>query len=137
MRFPISTSLREALRSHRAMREWTWKQGVEETHDALLLDPGLGAAVYLTFDGRVLIDGSDWDEQEIREADEDEAIRSLVIGARKTGITDLIDLVPKRPETAVECSLCLGSRWMSLGTVEKTNAEIVCSSCSGRGWIHE
>jgi hypothetical protein len=103
---------------------------VEDAHDAFLLDPGMGPMVYLTAKGHVLIDGRSWDGEPLREASEDEAIAALVVGARKTGIAELVDLIPHPPADAVSCPMCKESRYAEI--VE--GCEMVCPLCRGRGW---
>src|SRR5579862_9313937 len=70
---------------------------VEGGQDAFLLDPGMGPMLYLTADGRVLVDGRSWDGEGPREASDEEAIGALVVGAKKTGIDALLELIPRRP----------------------------------------
>lgn len=124
MRFEVPDVLLAQLRAHFKRRDPT-----EEREDAFLLDPGLGPSRYLTRDGRVLIDGSGWDDIPIREVTDAEAISAIVIGARKTGISDLLSLLPRRSETARSCSRCHGSGWNHV-----SEATFVCRECHGLGW---
>lgn len=126
MRFLLSLELLEALRGLRSRR--SGRDEVEEEYDAFLLDPGLGPVSYLTADGRVLEDGRCWDDSPIREADEDGAIAALVVGAKKTGIAALLDLIPSPPATALTCPTCSGARWI-------LDQRLICRNCSGRGWV--
>jgi hypothetical protein len=84
--------------------------------------------LFLTVDGRVLEDGRRWDGTPLRETDDEVAIQTIVIGARKTGLVSLLTVLPPRPDGARACANCEGRRWM---TVPVT---MVCSRCSGRGW---
>src|SRR5690348_8822798 len=104
---------------------------VERAHDAFLLDPGMGPMAYLTADGRVLLDFRTFDGEGIREASDDDAIASLVVGVKKTGIAALLDLLPPSPIGAAVCASCEGTRWM---TLNPNDSPIVCLSCRGRGW---
>ena len=110
---------------------------VTTTHDAFLLDPGMGPGAYLTSDGRVLIDGRYWDETELREATDDEAIAAMVVGAKKTGILELLSLLPNAPDHSSLCDMCCGSRWIPGGRDVLTGepAHIICYACHGRGWV--
>jgi hypothetical protein len=135
MRFEVPANVIDALRARRAQRRW--HDGVEDQHDAFVLDPGMGPALYLTTDGRVLVDGSAWDDSPVREATDDEAVAALVVGAKKTGIAALIDLLPSPPTEARDCATCGGARWSRL-PVDSTDGQPivqVCSECSGRGWV--
>ena len=109
------------------------QQEVEDEYDAFLLDPGMGPMIYLTSDGRVLLDFRSWDGDEVREATEDEAIGALVVGAKKTGLPKLLDLIPPPPEEGMECPMCHGARWARLHP--EWASTMVCITCSGRGWI--
>jgi len=73
------------------------QEEVEKEHDAFLLEPGMGPMRYLTVDGRVLTDGRSWDGAPLREATDTEAIAALVTGAEKTGIRELLGLLPPCP----------------------------------------
>lgn len=110
---------------------------VSREHDAFLLDPGLGPMTYLTADGRVLLDFRTVDSRtgwgdEVREATEDEAIGALVVGARKTGIARLLDLIPAAPEGGRECPGCRGER---LASPAPGMQKFICNECMGRGWV--
>lgn len=130
MRFTISTQLLHALRS---LHDRGWRaDDVTAGHDAFLLDPGLGPAVYLTADGRILIDERAWSDGPLREATEDEAIVALVVGAHKTGIEGLIDLIPPPPEGSQACSRCDSHRWLA---AETDAFALVCPDCRGTGWL--
>jgi hypothetical protein len=136
MRFAIPQNTLARLRTESRMR--TTHDEVTAAHDAYLLDPGMGPAAYLTTDGRVLIDGRHWDETDVREATDDEAIAAIVVGAKKTGINELIDLLPSPPQQSTACELCGGSRWITAGKDVLTGepGRIICYECSGRGWRH-
>jgi hypothetical protein len=128
MRFLLSSSLLEELQTWRASRPL---DRVEREHDAFCLDPGLGPAFFLTADGRVLVDGTSWDDTPIREASEAEAFASIVVGARKMGIGKLLDLLPRRPDGSPTCARCNGTRYASLGP---DVPPFVCPHCHGLGW---
>lgn len=133
MRFSVSPALIEQLR--RVHQERGWRDEVITSHDSFLLDPGLGPAYYLTADGRVLVDGSGWDGTPLREADDDEATAAVVVGAKKTGVRELLALLPERPSGAANCEKCGGARWMSLGQdVSGQPVSVICVECRGRGW---
>ena len=134
MQFSLPHALLVRLRNLRAQR--AHPDDVEQSEDAFLLDPGLGPALYLTSTGRVLVDGRSWDETPLREATDDEAISALVVGALKTGLDELLALVPSPPAGANPCARCHGRRWELLGAdLHGKPMEIVCTVCRGRGWI--
>lgn len=106
---------------------------VEEREDAFLLDPGMGPMRYLTTDGRVLEDHRTWDGDGPRESTSDDAIAALVVGAKKTGITDLLRLVPPCPVDGAPCPRCDGERWDK--PLRDHGLQVVCTLCRGRGWM--
>ena len=108
-----------------------WQDEVETAHDAFLLDPGMGPMTYLTADGRVLEDLRGWDGDDVREAEGDEVFVAIVVGASKTGIVELLDLLPEAPLGAVACPTCGGTRWFELGP----DLRFVCRECRALGWI--
>lgn len=103
---------------------------VESSHDAFLLDPGMGPMLYLTTDGRVLVDERAWDGDNVREATDDEATAALVAGAANTSIAALLDLIPAKPDGAVDCAMCSATRWLDIGP-----HHLICGHCHGRGWV--
>jgi hypothetical protein len=135
MRVNLPPALLAKLRAHRAPRPRV-VDDVMRDNDAFLLDPGLGTCLYLTADGRVLIDGRAWDENDVlREATDDEATVAFVCGARRTGIDDLLDLIPSPAPGSRRCTRCNGDRWMDFGVdVHGKRGRIVCTDCRGRGW---
>jgi hypothetical protein len=103
---------------------------VEAAFDAFLLDPGMGPMTYLTSDGRILNDNRTWDGEGLEfEASEDRAVAALVVGAKKTGIASLIDIIPKLPD-GMPCGECHATRWFRF-----PEGEIVCPVCFGRGEV--
>ena len=73
---------------------------VEDEYDAFLLDPGMGPMAYLTSDGRVFWDSRSWDGDGLSEVTGNDAIATIVVGAEKTGIADLLSVLPACPDTA-------------------------------------
>jgi hypothetical protein len=101
---------------------------VEDAFDAFLLDPGMGPMTYLTADGRILLDNRNWDGEGLEyETSMDRVAAALVVGAKKTGIESLVDLIPKLPD-GTPCGECHGTRWFRF-----PEGEIVCPFCLGRG----
>ncbi len=105
---------------------------VEDQHDAFLLDPGMGPMAYLTSDGRVLWDERSWDGDEVHEVSGHEALATIVVGAKKTGITELLSLLPPAPDGASLCPKCDGERWATVAP--GAGPRLVCLLCGGRGW---
>ena len=133
MRITPTESLLSALREFRQRRGWS--DDVTSAHDAFMLYGGMGPAMYLTSDGRFLIDGLAWDDTPLRESSDDEAICSLVVGAKRTGIAELLAFVPPAPASANICNVCGGTRWQVLrGTVPEL-PPVICTTCWGRGWV--
>lgn len=106
---------------------------VEDREDAFLLDPGMGPMTYLTTDGRVLEDHRSWDGDGLREATFDDAIAALVVGAKKTGLVDLLNLLPVCPDDGSPCAHCEGERWDK--SLRDLGLQIICGLCRGRGWM--
>ncbi|QEL14212.1 hypothetical protein PX52LOC_01082 [Limnoglobus roseus] len=135
MRFQIPHTLLAQLRAVQSARGYS--DDVTVSEDAFLLDPGFGPASYLTADGRVLLDTREWSGEPVREATPDEAVCVIVVGAKKTGIAGLFELLPPRPFGAATCDRCLGNRFWSFGTDAGTGRAktIVCPTCAGHGWV--
>ena len=132
MRFSIPPDLLRKLRERTASRT---KNDVELAEDAFLLHPGMGPALYLTFDGRILKDSRDWDESAaIEEGTEDDAVAALVIGAENMNLRELIDLLPKKSPNTQTCVRCSGSRWFAFKDYFGRPARIICPECRGRGY---
>ncbi len=106
---------------------------VEDREDAFLLDPGMGPMTYLTADGRVLEDYRTWFGDAVHEASLDEAIPRLVVGARKTALPMLLQLIPACPAQGLPCTGCDGERWDL--RAREHGLETVCGRCRGRGWM--
>ncbi|WP_437328905.1 hypothetical protein [Sorangium sp. So ce381] len=110
-----------------------WQREVEDKYDAFLLDPGMGPMTYLTSDGRVLEDLRGWDGDEIVEVGGLHAHSALIVGARKTGIAELLELIPKPPPGSSACSKCNGKRVAE--PAPGFGIELPCDACDARGWI--
>jgi len=124
MRFPVNEALLDALRRANGHDLFPAPQD-----GAVLLDAWFDGVAYLTSDGRVLTNqpaSGEFDDS-LKEADDDFAISVIVRAARQTGIEQLLDLIPRTPDSATVCASCNGSRSAPL--------EPVCRACSGRGWV--
>jgi hypothetical protein len=132
MHLEIPESILVALREHQATHGWVDDVTVDQ--DAFMLFGGMGAPLYLSSSGRFFT-GPEEDETFLfREATDDEAVACLVIGAKLTGITELLTLVPSKPANAMTCVLCMGSRWHPIRSVHGDWPIVLCPQCSGRGW---
>ena len=132
MRLVIPPPLLVRLREQRAARG---ADDVEQTHDAFLMHPGMGPALYLTTDGKVLSDSRDWDQSaEIREGSEDDAVAALVIGAENWSLPELLELLPQ-PAKSASCQVCSGTRWFHFKDYFGKPAKILCPECRGWGLV--
>lgn len=108
-----------------------------QQEDAVWMYLGMGPAMYLTFDGRVLIDSYDWDGKPLREAQSlKEVASALALGARKCSMPELRDLLPRKPENAETCSMCQGSGYINPPNSSNQDFWFLCS-CGGLGWESE
>ncbi len=134
MPFALPAALLHALRARQAGLECQPDPPVRAFGEAFLLYSGLGPELYLIADGRVVVDERVFGE-EVREASPDEEVAAIVVGAEKTGIAKLADLLPPPPRSAKSCSRCSGSRWWAVGpNVNGKPFSVVCPDCHGRGW---
>ena len=129
--FRPSTQLLAALRQ---LREARGADEITDAYDAFLLDPGLGPPTYLTSDGRIVWDDDIWDVAGTRA----DAFTALLAGVRKTGLSELRELMPPRPPTSSDCAECSATGWFDAhGALIDVNGRpfsIVCSKCAGLGW---
>jgi hypothetical protein len=130
--FETGSSPDEAGRQYVAEMD-SWQTDVEQAYDAFLLDPGMGPMSYLTSDGRILEDQRGWDGTDIVELTGWRAHAALVIGARKTGIVELADLIPAAPKGSSPCPKCGGARLAQASPA--VGLEFPCLECDARGWI--
>lgn len=101
-----------------------------ESEDAVMMFAGLGDPRYVTFDGRVLILDM-LENLPPREAVHfREATSAIVVGAKKRECPELLTLLPKRSQSAVDCPECTKSGWRQI----TENITIVCENCGGLGW---
>ena len=119
------------------LREVERQRGTDEvakTHDAFLLDPGLGPPTYLSSDGRIVWDDDIWGVRGTRA----EAFAAIVAGVRKTGVLELRELLPPRGSSAIDCRDCSATgRFDAQGQRKDADGKvfsIVCPKCAGLGW---
>jgi len=115
-------------------RELHGADDVTRAYDAFLLDPGLGPAVYLSADGRIIWDDDFWGVTATR----GEALASVLAGVKKTRIDALMSLLPQRPSDASDRSNCGASGWFDahgqLQDIHGQRFSVVCMTCAGLGW---
>jgi hypothetical protein len=107
---------------------------VMKTYDAFLLDPGLGPAVYLSMEGRIIWDDDGWGVTATRA----EALASILAGVKKTHISALRTLLPSRTTDSCDCSNCGATGWFDahgrLQDIHGRRFSVVCMTCAGLGW---
>ncbi len=124
----LSPELLAALETYRSARGL---DAISARYDAFLLDSGLGSAKYLTRDGRIVWDDEVWEV----EGTYLDALAAISIGARKSGISLLLQLLPVRPHTATDCVNCAASGRVVLPHSDKASTfHITCWQCGGLGW---
>jgi len=129
--FAVSPSLFSQLEAARtsAGRE---PDKVEQRLEGFILDPGLGPPAYLAGDGRIVWDG--WYEWSKTAPTQRDADASLVVGAKKTGVAVLLELLPARPDDEEGCLACGGTGWTDMPSATRERFQIVCAVCGGLGW---
>jgi len=139
MRFSIPPELIPKLRELQAQSRQFYIDKIAESEDAVVMTLGLGDAMYLALDGRVIVDEFSFTDEDkpLREAkDAKEMFTAIVIGAKSCNAPELLSLLSSRPETAVDCAACECRGWKRLGKDADGNPnEIVCWECGGIGWI--
>src|ERR1051325_3900959 len=133
MRFEIPANLIPKLRELQS--EQDYPDDVLRLEDAVVLTLGLGPAMYLTFDGRVIVHAYMEDEPPRESSDPKEAYTAIVVGADTRGAPELLSLLPPRPSDAIDCAACRGSGWIKMGRdIYGEPAKISCWECGGLGW---
>jgi len=139
MRFTIPNELMPILRELQAETRRFYIDKLAEAEDAVVMSGGMGAAMYLTLDGRVIVwdDDLDGEETEPREAkDVKEMFTAIVVGAKRRKAPELLSLLPPRPKAALDCPDCGNSGWRQFGLdVNGEPVKIICWDCGGIGWI--
>ncbi len=129
----IFTPTDEMLAPLRRRRDRGYEDEVTRAFDAFLVDPGMGPATYLSTSGRVLWDDDMWG---IRGTLGD-ALTSIAVAARKTGVRALLGLAPPRPEGAADCVRCRATRGVSSPRGDGAVHHFVCFACGGLGWVSD
>ena len=77
-------------------------------------------------DGTIWID--DYSNNAAVLVDEAARIKTIVIAGKYR--PELLEWLPKREETATDCSRCNASGWLRFST-----EKFICETCSGLGWL--
>lgn len=100
--------------------------------DAVVMFYGMGDPLYLTLDGRVIIEECFMEDKGPREAKTlAEAAMAIVVGAKIRNFPELLSILPERPQSALDCKNCHKSGWHQ---VTKDLGPFVCEDCGGLGW---
>lgn len=127
--FEISEELIPRLKE---LQEKDANYSIVKSENAVVMFYGLGDPLYLTFDGRVLIEDM-LDDIPPREAKTlAEAATAIVAGAKAHNFPELLSILPSRPQNADDCKNCETSGYVKLFE----NADpFICGDCGGLGWI--
>jgi hypothetical protein len=102
---------------------------------AVCMKAGMGQAAFLGLDGRVWAEN--YGEGAVSEVltDARDIASVIVRWSGNIGLSELMDLLPARPTSAVVCGACGGSRWLpaSIG-VHDDGRPLCCLRCYGLGW---
>jgi hypothetical protein len=103
--------------------------GVFYDEEVVCLRASSGHATYLGTDGRVHYENYGEGRDKVVLTDPRDVASAIVKWAGDIGVPELVELLPKRPEGAVVCRLCKGSRWEST-----ESSRWCCRRCCGLGW---
>jgi hypothetical protein len=103
--------------------------GVFYDEEVVCLRAGGGHATYLGIDGRIYYENYGEGQDKVVLTDPRDVASTIVKCAGDIRLPELIDLLPARPEVAVVCRLCAGSRWESA-----ESSQLCCRRCCGLGW---
>jgi hypothetical protein len=135
-RFHIPYDIIPRLRQLQSRQKW-WSDAVD-LEDVVHLYYGLGPAMFLSFDGRVITDdsenfiGAGAGVYEV--TDPKEAWVGVAIGADVWGVSELLRLLPERRYGASDCPMCKGSGWI-WPTEKRPRGNVVCWDCGTLGWL--
>jgi hypothetical protein len=131
-RFRIPDDLVPRLRELRS-RQKPWSDLVD-AEDVVHLYYGLGPALFLAFDGRVIMDDY-FNETGVYEvSDPKEAWVAVAVGADLWGVPELRRLLPERPAGAADCPQCKGSGRLRPAE-EHSQGGLFCWECGALGWL--
>lgn len=131
-RLRIPDDLVPQLRELQSTQE-LWSELVD-SEDVVHLYYGLGPALFLAFDGRIIVDDYCDETGTYEVTDPKEAWKAVAIGASVRSIPELRRLLPERPADASDCPQCKGSGWM-WPTEKEPQGSVVCSACGALGWL--
>jgi hypothetical protein len=139
-RFAISEALVPKLRELQERTKERYTDKIIESEDVVVMTLGMGNAMYLTFDGRIIIEEWNYPDEDgpPREAkDVKEMLTAIVVGAKQRKAPELLSLLPQRPKEATDCRACEITGWRQIGAdVNGEPVKIVCWDCAGTGWIN-
>jgi hypothetical protein len=125
---------KELLSELREYRQVNGADDLMKTYDAFMLDPGLGPAIYLSSDGRIVWDDDGWGVLGTRA----DALAAIRAGVNKTGVQRLLALLPSRESGSIDCPNCDATgRFDAHGQLRDVSGQrfsIVCVTCAGLGW---
>ena len=131
-RFHIPDDLVPRLRELRSGQK-PWSELVD-AEDVVHLSYGLGPALFLAFDGRVITDDY-FNETGVYEVtDPKEACVAVAIGADVWDVPELRRLLPERPTVATDCPDCKALGWL-WPTAKRPRGSVVCWACGALGWL--
>jgi hypothetical protein len=123
---------KELIPKLRELQEKDFNYEIVKTEDSVVMFYGMGDPLYLTFDGRVIIEECFIEEKSPREAANlAEAAMAVVVGSKIRDFPELLSILPERPENALDCENCNKSGWLQLG---ENLGPFVCGNCGGLGW---
>jgi hypothetical protein len=122
----------ELIPKLRELQKKDSRDKVVESEDAVIMFYGMGDPLYLTFDGRVIIDECFIEKKPLREAKTlVEAAMAVVVGAKIRDFPELLSILPERYQNAIDCENCGKSGWFKAGGIL---GPFVCGDCGGLGW---
>ncbi len=128
LRFRIPDEIIPTLRD-RKKRQGAWRDLINQ-EDVVLLYHGLGPAVFLTMDGRVIVDRSvDYpvaDAYEVEEASPEIAWGCIRLAAKQFDCRELRRLFPQDPPGSFPCPTCQGYGLLKLPFKNKPDGEFLC-----------
>ncbi len=112
-------------------------------NDVVVITLGMGPAVYLNLDGRMIKWNYEDGESPYEVSDPHDIAAGVFLAVKYWSMPELLALLPIRPRDGQECPQCGSERWIRyvegrwgrLSEGPEDAVKCVCITCLGLGWV--
>lgn len=128
---PLPPIIREILQARLQEALEKYPAALSPDKRAVLIDGGIGYCAWASPDGDLYLETYEPGVTGASKFNRTLRARASVIVLGSRTLPELLQILPKRPATGIDCTCCEATGWRTV----TERARFICVACGGLGWV--